>query len=99
MVDKVHTCAEQLQATQDGLLNAAEKRAYLLNGEMQKGRTRNVIDLQLNWVPTHSDFEPNERADKEAKHDMQRVSSDARLLPNRSLGFCMGMGLPAVLPK
>ena len=64
MVDKVHTCAEQLQATQDGLLNAAEKRAYLLNGEMQKGRTRNVIDLQLYWVLAHSDFELNEMIKK-----------------------------------
>ena len=45
LVDKVHTCAEQLQAKQDGLLNAAEKRASLLNGEMQKGWTRDVIDL------------------------------------------------------
>lgn len=81
LIDEIHTYAEQLQAKQDGLLNVAEKRSSLLRGEIWKGRIRDVIDLQLHWVPAHADFEPNERADEEAKRAAQGLSSDAKLLP------------------
>ena len=37
--------------------------------------------MQLHWVPGHCDFEPNERADEEAKLAAQGTSSDARFLP------------------
>jgi hypothetical protein len=40
-----------------------------------------VIDLQICWVPGHQDFEPNERADEEAKKAAQSDSSDANSLP------------------
>ena len=77
LIDEIHTYAECLQAKQDGIINAAEKRASLLNRESWKGRTRGVIDLQLHWIPAHSDFKPNERADEEAKCAVQSLSSDA----------------------
>jgi len=41
----------------------------------------NVIDLHIQWVPGHCGFEPNERADEEAKKAAQGDSSDAKLLP------------------
>ena len=81
LIDKIHTIAEHLQAKQDGIINAAEKRAFLLSRESWKGGARGVIDLQLHWIPAHSDFEPNERADEKAKHAVQGLSSDAKLLP------------------
>ena len=81
LIDEIHTYAERLQAKQDGIINAADKRASLRRGESWKGRTRGVIDLQLHWVPAHSDFEPNERADEEAKRAAQGLSSEAKLLP------------------
>ena len=65
----------------------------MLNGEQWKGRTRHVIDLQLHWVSAHSDFEPNERADKEAKRAAQGASSDAKLLPR-----ILRKTLPASVP-
>ena len=45
------------------------------------GRKRGVIDLQIHWVPGHCGFEPNKRADEEAKKAAKGDSSDAKLLP------------------
>ena len=93
LIDEIHTYAECLQAKQDGIINAAEKRASLCSGESWKGRTRGVIDLQLHWAPAHSNFEPNERADEEAKCAAQGLSSKAKLLPK-----ILRRSLPANVP-
>jgi hypothetical protein len=93
LIDKIHTYAEHLQAKQDGIINASEKRASLHSGEGWKGRTRGMIDLQLHWVPAHSDFEPNERADEEAKRAAQGLLSEAKLLPK-----ILHRSLPASVP-
>jgi ribonuclease HI len=81
LIDEIHNSAEQLHSHQDSLFNADEKRAARRAGKTWKGRTHNVINLQLHWIPSHSDFEPNERADEEAKLASQGKSSDAKLLP------------------
>ncbi|KIM75164.1 hypothetical protein PILCRDRAFT_26386, partial [Piloderma croceum F 1598] len=44
-------------------------------------RKRGVVNLHLHWVPGHCDFEPNDRADEEAKKAAQGLSSDAKSLP------------------
>ena len=93
LIDEIHTMAEHLQVKQDGIINAAEKRASVRSGENWKGRKRGVIDLQLHWIPAHSDFEPNERADEEAKRAAQGLSSDAKLLPK-----ILRRSLPASVP-
>ena len=81
LLDAIHKSAEQLHAKQDGLINSDERRQAIADGVLWKGRSRGVVDLQLHWVPGHCNFEPNERADEEAKLAAQGSSSDARFLP------------------
>jgi hypothetical protein len=64
----MHNSAEQLRAKQDGLFNADERKSAIHAGRKWKGWTRDVIDIQLHWIPAHSDFGPNKKADKEAKY-------------------------------
>ena len=59
------------------------------------GRKRGVIDLQIHWVPGHCDFEPNERADEEAKKAAKGDSSDAKLLPPL-LRKCLPLSISAL---
>ena len=93
LIDEIHNSAEQLHSHQDSLINAGEKRAAYRAGRTWKGRIRNVINLQLHWIPSHSDFEPNEKADEEAKLASQGRSSDAKLLPK-----ILRKPLPASVP-
>ena len=81
ILDAIHLSAERLHAKQDGLLNRAARSQALAVGDPWVSRTRNVVDLQVQWVPGHCDFEPNERADEEAKKAAQGDSSDAKFLP------------------
>ena len=81
ILDKIHDLAEDLHGKQDGLLNRADRRVAIEAGLPWKGRTKDVIDLQLHWVPGHCDFARNERADVEAKKAAQGLSSDVKLLP------------------
>ena len=74
-------------------LNAVEKSVSLLSEEMWKGRMRHFIYLQPHWVPVHSDFKQDERADDKAKHAAQGVFSDARFLPR-----IICRSLPASVP-
>jgi hypothetical protein len=64
-----------------GPRDAGEKRAAYRAGRTWKGRIRNIVNLQLHWIPAHSNFEPNEKADEEAKLASQGNSSDVKLLP------------------
>ena len=68
-------------------LNVVEKSVSLLSEEMWNDRMRHFIDLQLHWVPVHSDLKPNERADDEAKHATQGVFSDANFFPEFFAGY------------
>jgi ribonuclease HI len=78
ILDRVHDAVEQLHVKQDRLINRpATGRAR----DTWKGRTRGVIDIQVQWVPGHMDFAPNEKADEVAKKAAQGQSSDAKSLP------------------
>ena len=81
ILDAIHHSAERLHAKQDQLINREERQRAIDEGENWTGRKRGVIDLQIHWVPGHCNFEPNERADKEAKKAAQGDSSDAKSLP------------------
>lgn len=50
-------------------------------GERWQGDTKDVIDLQIHWVPGHKGFKPNERADEVAKLAAQGQLSAPALLP------------------
>jgi ribonuclease HI len=82
LLDAIHLAAEHLQAKQDSLINGDERRQILAKGGRWKGKTKDVIDLQIHWVPGHCDFEPNECANEEAKSAAQGSSSDPRFLPH-----------------
>jgi ribonuclease HI len=81
ILDKIHNAAEGLHAKQDGLFNRSERLESLAEGREWKGRTSGVINLQMHWVPGHSGYERNEKADEEAKKAAQGLSSEAKLLP------------------
>jgi ribonuclease HI len=66
---------------QDGIIHRAEREAVLAAGEIWKSRSKGIVNLQVHWVPGHSDFAPNEKADEEAKKAAQGDSSNAKSLP------------------
>jgi ribonuclease HI len=82
ILDKIHDLAEELHAKQDGLLNGDEHRLALAEGQVWKGGTNGVIDLQMHWVPGHCGNERNEKVDEEAKKAAQGASSKAKFLPS-----------------
>jgi ribonuclease HI len=82
ILDKIHDFTEDLHAKQDGLFNRTERCEAITNGLAWEGRKSGVIDLQLHWVPGHSDYARNERADEEAKKAAQGLSSNAKCLPS-----------------
>ena len=81
ILDAIHQAVERLHAKQDGIVNRADRLQSINAGEHWVGRKKGVINLQLHWVPGHRDFEPNERADEEAKLAAQGQSSIAKSLP------------------
>ena len=62
LLDVIHHAAKRLHVKQDSLINNVERQQTLAEG----GKTKGIVDLQLHWVPSHCNFEPNERADEEA---------------------------------
>jgi ribonuclease HI len=95
ILDNALDLAESLHRKQDGLINHAKRAEVLARGKIWKGRSKGVVDLQVHWVPGHSDFAPNKRADKEAKKASQGDSSDAKLLP-RFLRKCLLLSISAL---
>jgi ribonuclease HI len=81
ILDAIHKSAEQLNVKQDRLINRDDRIRTLEAGDNWEGRKRGVIDLQIHWVPGHHDFEPNEKADEEAKKAAKGDSSDVKMLP------------------
>jgi hypothetical protein len=73
--------AERLHAKQDGIINSRDHMEARRLGHKLKGHMKEVVDIHLIWVPGHVDFEPNERADAEAKKVAQGNSSSAKYLP------------------
>ena len=53
----------------------------MAEGNTGRSMLKGVIDLQVHWVPGHSEFVPNEKADDEAKKAAQGNSSNAKSLP------------------
>jgi ribonuclease HI len=95
ILDAIHQSAEHLHAKQDQLFNREERQRAIEAGETWSGRKRGVIDLQIHWVPGHCDFEPNERADEEAKKAARGDSSDTKSLP-ASLRKCLPLSISAL---
>jgi ribonuclease HI len=95
ILDAIHNAAEQLQAKQDRLINREDRAWEIENRRDWTGRKRGVISLQAHWVPGHRDFEPNERADEEAKKATMGDSSKARHLPTL-LRKCLPLSVSAL---
>ncbi|KNZ72377.1 hypothetical protein J132_03468 [Termitomyces sp. J132] len=53
----------------------------LIHSTAEQLQTRDVINLQLHWVPGHKDFTPNKRADELAKTAAQGTTSNTKSLP------------------
>lgn len=81
LLNTIHDLEERLHEKQYGIISSAERAVTSRNGERWRGRRRRVVDLQLHWVPGHKNFEPNERADREAKKAAEGLSSPEEELP------------------
>ena len=79
--DVIHLAAKFLHAKQDGLINRVERQRQIEAGKVWSGNHKGIVDLQVHWVPGHCDFEPNKRANEEAKSAVQDSMSEARFLP------------------
>ena len=53
ILDATHKSTEQLNAKQDQLINCIDRNQVLEAGMYWVGRKREVIDLQIHWVPGH----------------------------------------------
>jgi ribonuclease HI len=95
ILDNALDVAESLHRKQDGLINRAERTEALARGETWKRRSKGVVNLQVHWVPGHSDFAPNERADEEAKKAAQGDSIDVKSLP-KLLRKCLPLSISAL---
>ena len=62
-------------------MNHVEHLQVIEAGEHWECRSKGVIDLQINWVPGHCNFGPNEWANEEVKLAIQGSSSNTRFLP------------------
>lgn len=91
LLDEIHDTAERLHEKQDSLIREVSRNRARRRGELWKAKKRDVIDLRIEWVPGHVDFEPNETADKEAKKAAQGKTSRQNKLPD----FLRGKALPA----
>ena len=70
-----------LHKKKDTLINCTERAAVLAEGNTWRSKLKGVVNLQIHWVPGHSEFAPNEKADEEAKKAVQGGSSGAKFLP------------------
>jgi ribonuclease HI len=95
ILDAIHKSAEQLHAKQDRIINREDRTRALEAGDDWVGRKRDVVNLQVHWVPGHRDFEPNERADEEAKKAAKGDASEAKLLPSL-LRKCLPLSVSAL---
>lgn len=89
--DEVHNSAERLHQKQDSIIREISRNRARRRGEKWKAKKRDVVDLRIEWVPGHVDFEPNEKADSEAKKAAQGKSSQQAKLPS----FLRNEPLPA----
>ena len=64
LLDQIHNSVENLHAKQDCLKRKAEFQKAKWHNAPIKAKVRGVIDLHIHWVPSHINFEPNERAKK-----------------------------------
>ena len=95
ILDNVIQLAEELHKKQDGLMNSTERAELLAEGNTWRGKTQGVTDLQVHWVPGHSEFAPNEKADEEVKKVAQGSSSKAKSLP-KFLRKCLPLSISAL---
>ena len=79
--DNIIQFTEGLHKKQDVLINSMERAAVLAGRNAWRSKLRGVVDLQIHWVPGHSEFALNEKADEEAKKVAQGNSSDNKSLP------------------
>ena len=66
-LDQIHTAADRLHAKQDCLQRKQAFQHAKCNNQHLLARTRGVCDIQIHWVPGHTNFEPNKKADEAAK--------------------------------
>ena len=81
LLDKIHDATERLHQRQDQLQNKTTFQQARRQQQQLTAKSRNVVDLQIHWVPGHLDFSPNDKADELAKDAAAGNSSLPRDLP------------------
>ena len=82
ILNTIHTTAEKLHQCQDHLQYKDTFRQPRQQCQQLPAKSKNVINLQIHWVPGHLDFAPNDKADELAKEAAARNSSPPNTLPS-----------------
>ena len=78
LLDQIHMAAELLHAKQDQLQCKLAVQQARHKGQHLPVKTRGVCDIQIHWVPGHTNFEPNEKANEATKHAALGESSPTK---------------------
>ena len=81
ILNTIHTTAKKLHQRQDHLQNKDTFHQAHQQRQQLPAKTKNVIDLQIHWVPGHLDFAPNDKADEPTKK--QPLGTQVPLTPCR----------------
>lgn len=81
LLNKIHNATEQLHQWQDRLQNKTIFQQARRQQQQLTAKSRNIVDLQIHWVPGHLNFPPNNKADELVKEAATSNSSPPRDLP------------------
>ena len=81
LLDQIHMAAECLHARQDYLHHKPVFQHARCNNQHLLVKTRGVCNIQIHWVPGHTNFKPNEMADEATKCAVLGELSPVKDLP------------------
>ena len=89
LLDKIHNAIEQFHQHQDQLQNKTTFQQAWCQQQPLIAKSRNVVDLQILWVPGHLDFSLNDKANK-----LTKDAATGNLSPPRDLPVFLRKPLP-----
>ena len=81
LLNKIHDATKWLHQQQDWLQNKTIFQQAWHQQQQLTAKSRNIVDLQIHWVPGHLNFSPDDKADELAKEAATGNSNPPRDLP------------------